>query len=94
MGNVVALPSLIIQREFAPASFGLALGLSTAIGQVAYSVSPALLGLVRDLTGGYRAVLGVCVGLQSAATLLIVGGGILRRMEQRQQKRLISGWRV
>src|SRR5262249_36303189 len=41
MGNVVALPSLIIQREFAPASFSLLLGLSTAIGQVGYSPSPA-----------------------------------------------------
>ena len=44
MGNVVALPSLIIQREFAPSSFSLVLGLSTAVGQVGYSLSPALLG--------------------------------------------------
>jgi MFS family permease len=94
MGNVVALPSLIIQREFAPASFGLALGLSTAIGQVGYSVSPALLGVVRDLTGGYRAVLGVCVGLQLAAALLIIRGAIARRLGRRQQHRLVSNWRA
>jgi MFS family permease len=72
MGNVVALPSLIVQREFAPRSFGLVLGLSTAIGQVAYSISPALLGVVRDLSGGYRATLAVCIGLQGAASLLIL----------------------
>jgi cyanate permease len=80
MGNVVALPSLIIRREFAPSSFGLLLGLSTAIGQVAYSLSPTLLGVVRDLTGGYRAVLGVCVGLQLAAALLVIRGAIERRL--------------
>jgi nitrate/nitrite transporter NarK len=71
---------LIIQREFAPASFGLVLGLSTAIGQVGYSLSPALLGIVRDMTGGYRAVLGVCVGLQLVATFLILGGLSKRRL--------------
>jgi MFS family permease len=94
MGNVVALPSLIIQREYAPSSFGLVLGLSTAIGQVGYSLSPALLGLVHDLTGGYRAVLGVCVGLQLAAALLITLGSLKKRLASRQQKRLASSWRV
>jgi MFS family permease len=80
MGNVAALPSLIIQREFAPSSFGLLLGLSTAIGQVTYSLSPAPLGVARDRTGGYRAVLGVCVGLQLAAALLVIRGAIERRL--------------
>jgi len=48
------------------------LGLSTAIGQIAYSISPALLGLVRDLSGGYRPALAVCIGLQIPAALLIL----------------------
>ena len=85
MGNVVALPSLIIQREFAPSSFSLVLGLSTAVGQVGYSLSPALLGIVRDLTGGCRAVLGVCVMLQLAAALLIVYR-VVERLPARQRK--------
>lgn len=72
MGNVVALPSLIIQREFAPASFGTVLGLSTAVGQAAYAVSPTVLGIVRDLSGGYRACLVVCVGLQLAAAATVL----------------------
>jgi predicted MFS family arabinose efflux permease len=72
MGNVVMLPSLLIQREFAPASFALMLGLSTAVGQLAYSASPALLGIVRDLSGGYRGTLAVCVAAQAAAALLIL----------------------
>ena len=85
MGNVVALPSLIIQREFAPASFGLALGLSTAIGQIGYSISPALLGFVRDLSGGFRPVLGVCVALQLTAAVLIIHGALGRRSRRRRQ---------
>jgi hypothetical protein len=42
VGNVVALPSLSIQREFAAASLGLVLGLSVAIGQVGYFCRPRL----------------------------------------------------
>jgi predicted MFS family arabinose efflux permease len=72
MGNVVTLPTLIVQREFAPRAFSMVLGLSTAIGQIAYSISPALLGLVRDLSGGYRPALAVCIGLQILAALLIL----------------------
>ena len=34
VGNVITLPSLIIQREFEAASFGLLIGLSTALCQV------------------------------------------------------------
>jgi len=61
------------------------LGLSTAVGQVGYSLSPALLGIVRDLTGGCRAVLGVCVMLQLAAALLIVYR-VVERLPARQRK--------
>ena len=56
--------------EFAPRSFGLVLGLSTAIGQIGYSISPALLGIVHDFSGSYRATLAVCIGLQVAASTL------------------------
>jgi MFS family permease len=72
MGNVVALPSLIIQREFAASSFALALGLSTAIGQIAYSLGPALLGLLHDLSGGYHLTLVACIALQTIASLLVL----------------------
>ena len=71
IGNVVILPSVIIQHEFSPRAFGAVLGLSTAIGQIAYSLMPPVLGLVHDLSGGYGVVLGVCIGLQLAATLLV-----------------------
>ena len=52
IGNVVILPSVIIQHEFTPMAFGVVLGLSTAIGQIAYSLIPPVLGAVHDLSGG------------------------------------------
>jgi len=48
--------------------------LSTAVTQFAYALAPALLGTIRDLTGGYMAVLLVCIGLQLAGTIVILAG--------------------
>jgi MFS family permease len=72
-GNLISLPALIIQREFEAASFGMLVGLSTAIGQFTYAFGPGLLGLVRDLTGGYSASLTLCMGLEivAAGTVLL-----------------------
>lgn len=73
VGNVITLPSLIVQREFAPARFGPVVGASTAVGQVAYAFAPVLAGLAHDLAGGYGPVLAGCVALQllAAATILL-----------------------
>ena len=74
VGNVITLPSLIVQREFAAASFGLVVGLSTAVGQVAYAFAPGLAGVVHDVTRGYSAVLLLCVAFQVAASVSVVLG--------------------
>src|ERR1700757_1887292 len=66
-GNLVSLPALIIQREFEAASFGMVVGLSTAIGQFTYAFGPGLLGAVRDATGGYTAAFALCMMLQLTA---------------------------
>jgi cyanate permease len=66
-GNLVSLPALIIQREFEATSFGMVVGLSTAIGQFTYAFGPGLLGVVRDATGGYTAALALCMMLQFTA---------------------------
>jgi cyanate permease len=60
VGNVITFPALIVQREFPGAAFGMVIGLSTAIGQFTFALAPWLLGIVRDETGGYIAVLGLC----------------------------------
>jgi MFS family permease len=66
-GNLVSLPALIIQREFEATSFGMVVGLSTAIGQFTYAFGPGLLGAVRDATGGYTAAFALCMMLQITA---------------------------
>src|SRR5262245_5697817 len=74
VGNLITFPSLIIQREFDAASFGLLVGLSTAITQFTYAFGPGLLGLVRDLSGSYTASLILCV-----VPNLIAAASVLRR---------------
>ena len=75
VGNVVTLPALIIQREFAADAFAMLVGFSTAIGQFTYAFGPALLGFLRDASGGYAAPLLVCAALDAmAAGIVLVRG--------------------
>ena len=73
VGNTITLPSLIIQREFPAGSFGMLVGLSTAVGQLGYSFAPAIIGVVHDLSGGYGAALGLCAALEAVGALLLLG---------------------
>jgi cyanate permease len=72
VGNIITLPAVVIQREFEASSFGLLVGLSTAIGQFTCVVGPALLGLLRDLAGGYAASLALCIALEIVAAVMIL----------------------
>ena len=72
VGNVITLPSILIQREFPPHRFGPVVGLSTAVGQVAYAFAPALAGLIHDAAGGYTQVLALCAALQILAACLVL----------------------
>jgi MFS family permease len=72
VGNLITFPSLIIQREFDAAAFGMIVGLSTAITQFTYAFGPGLLGLVRDLTGTYTASLLLCVALNLIAAAIVL----------------------
>jgi MFS family permease len=72
VGNVITLPAILVQREFAAASFGVVVGLSSAIGQFTLALGPALFGLLHDMAGGYGAVLLVCITLQLAAGVLVL----------------------
>jgi MFS family permease len=73
VGNSITLPPLIIHREFEASAFTTVLGLSTAVSGIACSFGPALLGLVRGLSGGYGAALAVCIALQLAAAVIVQG---------------------
>ncbi len=78
VGNVITLPSLIVQREFAAARFGPVVGLSTAVGQVAYAFAPALAGLVHDIAGGYAPVMLLCALLQVVAAAIVLPNALFR----------------
>lgn len=72
VGNNITLPSVIIQREFPPAGFGLLVGLVTAAMQLFSATAPTLMGLAHDLSGGYRLPLAGCAVLEAAAALLLI----------------------
>jgi len=71
-GNLLTLPSLVIQREFDAASFGMLVGLSWAISQFTYAFGPGLLGIMRDWSGSYTLPLLTCAALDLAAAVLIL----------------------
>jgi MFS family permease len=79
VGNLITLPSLIVQREFDPRSFGVLISLITAINQVTYAFGPGVIGLLRDASGSYALPFYGCVGLELIAAVLILirgrGGG-------------------
>jgi predicted MFS family arabinose efflux permease len=72
VGNVITFPALIVSREYGPAAFGIAMGLSAAVIQIAYALGPGLLGALRDLSGGYGAPVAACIALDMAAGLALL----------------------
>src|ERR1700730_17049342 len=75
VGNLITLPSLIVQREFAPASFGVLISLITAINQVTYAFGPGIVGLLRDMSGSYTLPFYGCIALELIAAALIMVRG-------------------
>jgi cyanate permease len=71
VGNVITLPSLIVQREFPAAAFGMIVALSTAITQFVYAFGPGLVGIVRDASVNYAPALVLCALFNLAAAGLI-----------------------
>ena len=84
VGNLITLPSLIVQREFDPRSFGVLISLITAINQVTYAFGPGVIGLLRDASGDYTVPFYGCIGLElSAAVLIMVRGRPARASSSR-----------
>ncbi|WP_454652348.1 MFS transporter [Bradyrhizobium liaoningense] len=81
VGNLITLPSLIVQQEFDSAAFGVLISLNTAINQVTYAFGPGVVGALRDLSGGYALPFYLCIALEVvAAALIMVRGRNLRRV--------------
>jgi predicted MFS family arabinose efflux permease len=76
VGNLITLPSLIVQREFAPEAFGVLVSLLTAINQITYAFGPGVVGVLRDLSGSYTLPFYGCIALElTAAALIMMRGG-------------------
>ena len=74
VGNLVTLPSLILQREWPRDHFATLISLSLAINQVTFAFGPALMGVVRDWSGAYGGALLLCAALQTVAGLWVLLG--------------------
>jgi MFS family permease len=79
VGNLITLPSLIIQREFDARSFGVLVSLVTAICQFTYAFGPGLVGLLRDVSGSYSVPFYFCVALQLIAAAIVLVGSNKRQ---------------
>jgi predicted MFS family arabinose efflux permease len=75
VGNLITLPSLIVQREFDSRAFGVLVSLLTAINQITYAFGPGVIGLLRDLSGSYVLPFYGCIGLELLAAALIMVRG-------------------
>jgi cyanate permease len=75
VGNLITLPSLIVQREFDPRWFGVLVSLITAINQVTYAFGPGVIGGLRDPSGSYALPFYGCIGLDLSAAMLIMVRG-------------------
>jgi len=72
VGNLITLPSLIVQREFDARSFGVLISLLTAVTQVTYAFGPGVVGVLRDLSGSYALPFYGCIALELIAAALIM----------------------
>jgi predicted MFS family arabinose efflux permease len=86
VGNLITLPSLIVQREFDPRSFGVLVSLQTAIAQVTYAFGPGVVGVLRDLSGSYTLPFYSCIALELTAAVLIMIRGRHRHCEERSDE--------
>jgi predicted MFS family arabinose efflux permease len=86
VGNLITLPSLIVQREFDPRAFGVLVSLITAINQVTYAFGPGVVGVLRDLSGSYTLPFYGCMALELTAAVLIMVRGGSRRCEERSDR--------
>lgn len=79
VGALITLPTLIVQQEFPPGAFSMTIGLVSALSQVTYAFGPALVGVVRDLAGGYGPALSLCIAWQLAGAAILATGRRQRR---------------
>jgi len=74
VGNLVTLPSLIVQAEWPRERFATLISLSVAVNQFTFAFGPGLIGVLRDWSGAYTLPFVGCAGLQALAALWVLHG--------------------
>jgi len=72
VGNLVSLPPLIMQKEFAAGDVSKAVALTVAINQAVFAFAPAVLGTVHDIASGYVWSFGLAATIQFASAGIIL----------------------
>jgi cyanate permease len=74
VGNVITLPPLITHAEFGARSFATIFGMTSAAIQLGVAVGPGLVGVLRDVTGGYPPAIGVLATFDAVAVVGVLWG--------------------
>ena len=72
VGNMISLPGLIVQQEFARQDFARVVSLVVAVNQFTFAFGPALLGVLRQSGGSYTTPLAVCLAMQALAASIVI----------------------
>ncbi|MGL6109300.1 MAG: MFS transporter, partial [Rubrivivax sp.] len=70
VGNVITLPAMFAQREFAPQHYARVITRIWSVGQLMYAFGPLGAGLLLSTTGSPAGPLWACMGCQLTAALL------------------------
>ena len=74
VGTIITLPPLITHAEFGPRSFATVFGMTSAAIQIGVAVGPGLVGVLRDVAGGYPTAPGVLTALDVLAVVGVLWG--------------------
>ncbi len=72
LGNLISLPGLIVQQEFAEQHFSRIVGLIVAANQFAFAFGPGLLGFLRQARGDYTSALEACFIAEVTAAVIVI----------------------
>ena len=72
LGNLISLPGLIVQQEFAPQHFSRIVGLIVAANQFTFAFGPGLLGFLQQARGDYTGALVVCFIAEVTAAAIVI----------------------
>ena len=84
------LDALTGERDFAPSDVPRVVALVTAVNQAVFAFAPAILGVLRELSGGYAVPFLIAAGLQLLASMIVVLGRGLAWPKKRPERRPIK----